>query len=91
MTKIILDQFEQYLEKNIERFQTLDTSHPARSIVGKNSPIKESRKQISIKIRNSDLEVLKEKAQQDSIPYQTLLNTIIHNYSIKIQKKKLSS
>ena len=35
---------------------------------------------ISLRISNFDLEKLKEKANNEGIPYQTLINSILHKY-----------
>ena len=35
---------------------------------------------ISLRIAEYDLEKLKEKAARDGIPYQTLINTVLHKY-----------
>lgn len=35
---------------------------------------------ISLRIRNYDLEKIKEKASIEGIPYQTLITTILHKY-----------
>ncbi len=35
---------------------------------------------ISLRIADFDLERLKEKAANDGIPYQTLINTVLHKY-----------
>ena len=37
-------------------------------------------KSISLRISNYDLEKIKEKANNDGIPYQTLINSILHKY-----------
>lgn len=37
-------------------------------------------KSISLRISNFDLEKLKEKAKNEGIPYQTLINSILHKY-----------
>lgn len=37
-------------------------------------------KAISLRISEYDLEKLKEKAASDGIPYQTLINTVLHKY-----------
>ena len=37
-------------------------------------------KSISLRISNFDLEKLKEKANSEGIPYQTLINSILHKY-----------
>ena len=38
------------------------------------------RKAINIKVLESDLEKLKSKALEEGMPYQTLLNSVIHKY-----------
>ena len=38
------------------------------------------RKAINIKVLESDLERLKAKALEEGMPYQTLLNSVIHKY-----------
>ena len=35
---------------------------------------------ISLRISNFDLEKLKEKASNEGVPYQTLINSILHKY-----------
>ena len=37
-------------------------------------------KSISLRISNYDLEKLKEKANNEGVPYQTLINSILHKY-----------
>ncbi len=37
-------------------------------------------KAISLRIAEYDLEKLKEKAEKDGIPYQTLITTVLHKY-----------
>ena len=37
-------------------------------------------KAISLRIAQYDLEKLKEKAEKDGIPYQTLITTVLHKY-----------
>ena len=44
--------------------------------------ISESRKSrpISLRINEQDLNLLKEKASKNGLPYQTMINVIIHRY-----------
>lgn len=37
-------------------------------------------KSISLRVSNFDLEKLKERANAEGIPYQTLINSILHKY-----------
>jgi len=41
---------------------------------------RESRKQVNFRILESDLDRLKSRALVDGIPYQTLLNSVIHKF-----------
>jgi predicted DNA binding CopG/RHH family protein len=40
----------------------------------------DEREKISIRISRTDLMLLKSRAMQEGIPYQTLINSIIHKY-----------
>jgi predicted DNA binding CopG/RHH family protein len=40
-------------------------------------------KSISLRISSHDLEQLKEKAKDEGVPYQTLINSILHKYVTK--------
>jgi len=39
------------------------------------------KKQISLKIRESDLQTLKKKAKEVSIPYQNIIQALVHKYA----------
>ena len=45
-------------------------------------PIKDilKKKQVGLRLAPKDLSLLKEKAKRDSIPYQTIIGSIIHKY-----------
>jgi len=40
----------------------------------------QQRKAISIKVLESDLELLKAKALKEGMPYQTLINSVLHKF-----------
>jgi len=50
------------------------------------------RKAINIKVLESDLERLKAKALEEGMPYQTLLNSVLHKYITGqlIEKNKIA-
>ena len=56
------------------------TPERAREIqeIAKNSIEKKQRKLISIRVPNEDLELLKLRAKREGMPYQTLINSILH-------------
>ena len=39
------------------------------------------KKQISLKIRESDLQTIKNKAKEVSIPYQNIIQALVHKYA----------
>ena len=41
---------------------------------------KAARQMISIKVREADLSFLRHEAQEKGLPYQTLINSILHRY-----------
>jgi len=43
--------------------------------------IVEKKKQISLKIRESDLSLIKQKAKEVSIPYQNIIQALLHKYA----------
>ena len=51
------------------------------------------RKAINIKVLESDLEKLKAKALEEGMPYQTLLNSVLHKYLTGklVEKSKIAS
>ncbi len=41
----------------------------------------ERKKQISLKVRESDLLLIKQKAKETSIPYQNIIQALLHKYA----------
>jgi len=41
----------------------------------------DTKKQISLKIRESDLQTIKKKAKEVSIPYQNIIQALVHKYA----------
>ena len=66
------------IEDNIDSIVSVSGSKRERieSILAK----AKKNKAISLRIAEYDLEKLKEKAASDGIPYQTLINTVLHKY-----------
>ena len=78
-----------YTKDELEIVDYIEGSNPASvpSVVSKIDRIKSAvsdkytkRKAINIKVLESDLEKLKAKALQEGMPYQTLLNSVLHKY-----------
>jgi predicted DNA binding CopG/RHH family protein len=73
-----LDSFENDIEKNSSGFRPV--SEKKRKHV--ESILEKSRKtkNINIRISEYDLEKLRERSDQEGIPYQTLVASILHKY-----------
>ena len=69
---------EKEIENNIDSLVSVSGKKKERieSILAK----AKKNKAISLRIAEYDLEKLKEKAASDGIPYQTLINTVLHKY-----------
>jgi len=71
----IVDYIEQNDPKSIPNLQ--ERVAELKNVVHQSTTKK---KQINIRVLESDLEKLKSKALEEGIPYQTLLNSIVHKY-----------
>jgi predicted DNA binding CopG/RHH family protein len=78
MKKYKLTREEQAIEANIEKLKPVspEKKEKIENIIDK---AKKSRA-ISLRISQYDLEKLKEKAKEEGIPYQTLINMVLHKY-----------
>jgi predicted DNA binding CopG/RHH family protein len=80
-----LDDEEASLIKSVEAqsggFKSVLTSERRAELEGMaRAAFSEEREKISLRISRSDLTRLKSRALQEGIPYQTLINSIIHKY-----------
>ncbi len=76
--KIKLDAFEKSIENQIGKFVPVSEKEKNRIY----SIIDKAKKNISISLRinNYDLGKIKEKADKNGLPYQTLITTVLHKY-----------
>jgi predicted DNA binding CopG/RHH family protein len=76
--KIKLDPFEKEIESHIDEFVPI-TVGKRRSI---EAILERSRKtkNINIRISEPDLTSLKKKAEEEGVPYQTLISSVLHKY-----------
>jgi len=75
---IKLDDFEQDIENNSKEYIPVSNSKK-KKIEEIIKEVKKS-KNINIRINNYDLEFVKKRAEEEGIPYQTLVSSIIHKY-----------
>jgi predicted DNA binding CopG/RHH family protein len=78
MKKINLTDDEKLIEESINELKPIDSKKVSRI----NEILAKARKNrsISLRISNYDLEKLKEKAELVGMPYQALINSVLHKY-----------
>jgi predicted DNA binding CopG/RHH family protein len=76
--KTKLNNYEQDIEKNISQFRPVSLSKKEliESIVDKAN----AKKSISLRLKANDLELLKQRANSEGLPYQTLLSSLVHKF-----------
>ncbi len=76
--EIKLDEYEKNIENGIVDFVSLsaDEKSGIENIIDKEN----EKKSISLRLRRYDLEKLKERAQKEGVPYQTLLSSLVHKF-----------
>jgi len=71
-----LDKYEEELEDNISLFAPVSSQKQEliENIIDKAN----AKKSISLRLKVNDLELLKQRADSEGLPYQTLLSSIVH-------------
>lgn len=74
----ILDSEEQEIEDNIDFTQAIPASEKAVLIAS----LREAsvRKPVTLRMEGADLEAIKRLAEQEGMPYQTLIGSLVHKY-----------
>ncbi len=73
-----LDNYEKNIEKNISQFSSV--SDPKRELIEGIIDKANAKKSISLRLKANDLELLKQRADSEGLPYQTLLSSIVHKF-----------
>ena len=73
-----LTEDEGRIEEDIENLKPVSKQKKER--IEKIIERAKKNKAISLRISNYDLEKVKEKARQEGVPYQTLINMVLHKY-----------
>lgn len=86
LNQIKLDKYEEELEEALERgeFVRVKDFEKSKRILmeaAKNHIELQRTKRITLRVKNSDLLKVKAKAQKHQIPYQRLINALIHQYA----------
>ncbi|MFW6311930.1 MAG: CopG family antitoxin [Nanoarchaeota archaeon] len=73
-----LTEDEKLIEKEIDILKPI--SGQKKEKVSKIIAKAKKNRSISLRVSNYDLEKIKEKANAEGIPYQTLINSVLHKY-----------
>ncbi len=79
-----LDAYEQEIEDNFEKMKPLrnQAKFKKEAMAAAKSYV-EAKKSVTIRIANSDIMAIKEKASKLGVPYQTYINILIHREAIR--------
>ena len=79
MKNIKLDSFEKEIEKNAEKFvkASKKTQQRVTRIISKAN----KKNRITLRLNNQTLESIKRKAQEEGLPYQTFISSILYKYA----------
>lgn len=86
LNKIKLDKYEKSLEEALEKGEFVrvrDFEKSKKSLIeaAQNTVELQRTKRITLRVKNSDLLKVKVNAQRHQIPYQRLINALIHQYA----------
>ncbi len=76
--KIKLDKYEADIERNISQYSSVQESK--KKIIENVISKANETKSISLRLKNFDLDQLKQRAKAEGLPYQTLLSSIVHKF-----------
>ena len=78
MKEIKLNNFEKEIENNAEKF--VKASKKTRKRIKKIILKANEKNRVTLRLNNQTLELIKRKAQEEGLPYQTLISSILHKY-----------
>src|SRR6056297_890073 len=76
--KFELTEEEKQIENEMDQYKSV--SEEKKKKIEKIIDQTKKNKAISLRINNYDLEKIKEKAEKEGVPYQTLITNILHKY-----------
>lgn len=79
MKDIELDKMEREIEDNAENFVKIsaEKQRKIKKIISKSK----EKNRIKLRLDNKTLALIKQKAQEEGLPYQTLISSILHKYA----------
>ena len=76
--KFELTEEEKQIENEMDQYKSV--TEEKKKTIEKIIDQTKKNKAISLRINNYDLEKIKEKAEKEGVPYQTLITNILHKY-----------
>ena len=77
--KLVLDEYEQEIEDNIETQQPIENMDQEVAMLVKAAKMHNKiKKSITLRVHERDLEAMRLKASRLGVPYQTYINMLIH-------------
>jgi predicted DNA binding CopG/RHH family protein len=78
MKEIKLDNFEKEIENSAEQF--VKASKKTRQRIKRILLKANEKNRVTLRLNNQTLELIKRKAQEEGLPYQTFISSILHKY-----------
>ena len=78
MKKVKLDKYEKEIEKNAGKFKKVSKSKKKK--IEKIIENVNKKRRITLRLNIQDIELLKSKADEEGLPYQTFISSILHKY-----------
>lgn len=76
-----LDQEEQWYEEHADEFTDMPTSVRESLVTAARMSSRKSER-MNIRMTKADMDALRARASVDGIPYQTLVASVLHRYSV---------
>lgn len=79
---LVLDEYEQDIEDHIEEFEPIPNMEAEikRHTMYAREYLKKQ-KRITVRVNQADLDTIKQKAIEHNLPYQSLVNLLLHHYA----------
>jgi len=83
-----LDPYEQDIEDHLEEWEEIPKNDPIYNQLKEAVANYRKDKSVNLRVNSATLETIKAKAKKAGLPYQTLINTLLHQYATgQIQPK----
>ena len=74
-----LDDFEKEIEDNAEQF--VKVPQESRQRIKRIISTANEKNRVTLRLSNQTLELIKRKAKEEGLPYQTFISSILHRYA----------